>query len=73
VSTPVHGELQIVEHFLGSREIVIRSVGGVEFDRKGDDRRESVPFSCRAGRNVRQQAATRSNKRQLATRRSESV
>jgi hypothetical protein len=37
---------------------VIRSVGGVEFDRKGDDRRESAP-SCRLV------DATSGNKQQL--------
>jgi hypothetical protein len=51
----VHGELQILEHFLGLREVVIRSAGGGEFDRKGGDHRGSVPFG---GRNIRQQAAT---------------
>jgi hypothetical protein len=61
----VHGELQILEHFLGFREVVIRSADGSEFDRKGGDHRESVPFSCRlvdATRGIRQQQeATGSN------------
>jgi hypothetical protein len=43
----VDGELQILEHFLCSREVVIRSAGGGKLDRKGNDDRESVPFSCR--------------------------
>ena len=42
----VHGDLQILEHFWGLHEIVIRSVDRGELDRKGGDHRESVPFSC---------------------------
>jgi len=34
----VHGELQILEHFFGPREVVPRSAGSGEFDRKGGDR-----------------------------------
>jgi hypothetical protein len=44
---PVHGELQILEHFWGLREVVIRLAGGGELDSKGGDHRESVPVSCR--------------------------
>jgi hypothetical protein len=51
--------LQILEHFLGVRDVVIRSAGGGEFDRKGGDHRESVPFSCRLV------DATSSNQQQL--------
>jgi hypothetical protein len=43
----VGGELQILEYFLGFREVVIHSGGGCAFDGKGDDHRKSVPFSCR--------------------------
>ena len=66
----VHGELQILEHFLGFLEVVIRSADDGKFDRKGGDHRESVPFG---GRNIRQQAATPSTKRQIATFRRESL
>jgi hypothetical protein len=48
-SAPKHGDLQIPEHFLGFREVVIRSAGGGDFGREGDDHRESVPNSCRLG------------------------
>jgi hypothetical protein len=34
MKSPVHGELQITEHFVGFREVVVRSVGGGEFDRR---------------------------------------
>jgi hypothetical protein len=58
--------LQILEHFLGSREVVIRSAGGGEFDTKGDDHHESVPFSCRledaTSGNTQQLAATRATR-----------
>jgi hypothetical protein len=61
----LYGELQILEHFWGSREVVIRSAGGGEFDGKGDYHRESVPFSCRledaTSGNTQQLAATRGN------------
>jgi hypothetical protein len=46
-TTPVHRELQILEHFLGFRDVVNRLAGGDEFNRKGGDHRESVPFLCR--------------------------
>jgi hypothetical protein len=60
--------LHILEHFLGVREVVIQSAGGGEFDRNGGDHRGSGPFFVPfAGRNIRQQAATRSTTRQLAT------
>jgi len=68
-----HGELQILEHFLGFREVMIRSAGGGEFDSKFGDHRETVPFSCRledaTSGNKQQLEATRSNwKQQGATR-----
>jgi hypothetical protein len=63
----VHGELQSFQHFLGFREVVNRLAGGDEFDRKGGDHRESVPFSCRlvdaTGGIKQQQAATRNVQR----------
>ena len=43
----MHSELQILEHFVGFSEVVTRAAGGGEFDSKGGDHRESVPFSCR--------------------------
>jgi len=58
----VHGELQILEHFLGFLEVVIRSADDGKFDRKGGDHRESVPFSCRLV------DATSDNKQQLEAR-----
>ena len=64
-SQPVHVELQILEHFLDLREVVIRSAGGGELDRKGGEHRESVPFSCRledaTSGNTQQLEATRGN------------
>jgi hypothetical protein len=61
----VHGELQILEHFFDFCEVLIRSAGGGEFDGKGDDHRESVPFSCRledaTGSNTQQLEATSGN------------
>jgi hypothetical protein len=36
----VHGELQILEHFLGYREVVIRSAGDGEIRQQGDDHHE---------------------------------
>jgi hypothetical protein len=57
--------LQILEHFLGFREVVIRSAGGGEFDGKDDAHHESVPFSCRledaTSGNTQQLEATRGN------------
>jgi hypothetical protein len=55
----VHSELQILEHVLGFRAVVIRSAGRAEFDRKGGDHRGSVPFSCRS------EDATSGNTQQL--------
>jgi hypothetical protein len=61
----VHGELRILGHFTGLREVAIRSAGGGELDRKGSDQRESVPFSCRledaSSGNTQQLEATRGN------------
>jgi hypothetical protein len=61
----VGGELQILEYFLGSRELVILSAGGGETDRKSGGHRESVPFSCRledaTSGNTQQLAATSGN------------
>jgi hypothetical protein len=58
-------ELQILEHFLGFRHVAIGSGGGVEFDRKGGDGRQSVLFSCHledaTSGNTQQLAATRGN------------
>jgi hypothetical protein len=63
----VHGELQILEHFLGYREVVIRSAGDREIRQQGDDHHESVPLSCRlepaTSDNTQQQAATRNVQR----------
>jgi hypothetical protein len=54
----VHGELQMREHFLGFREVVIRSAGGVEFT----ERAMIIERACRFRAVWRtQQAATRSN------------
>jgi hypothetical protein len=64
-SSREHGDIQILEHFSGFGEVVIRSAGGGEFDGKGDDHRESVPFSCRledaTSGNTQQLAATSGN------------
>jgi hypothetical protein len=74
IDRPVHAELQILEHFLGFREVVSWSADGGKFDRKGGDHREKravfVPFG---GRMLRHRAATGSNNPQLATFRGESV
>jgi hypothetical protein len=44
---PEHGELHILEHFLGFREVVNRSAVGGEFDRKGGDHpRERAVQGC---------------------------
>jgi hypothetical protein len=60
----VHGELQNSQALLGFRQVVIRSAGLGEFDRKGVDH-ESVPFSCRlvdaTGGIKQQQSATGGN------------
>jgi hypothetical protein len=60
------GEFQILAHFLGSRDVVIRAASGGEFDREGGDHRESQPFSCRLV------DATSGNKQQLEARRGNS-
>jgi hypothetical protein len=54
----VHAELQILDHFLGLRELVMLSAGGRELDRQA----VIIVRACRFHAVWRtQQAATRSN------------
>jgi hypothetical protein len=61
----VHGELQILQHFLGLRAVVIRSVAVANSTERAVIIEETLPFSCRLEDATSGNRRKRSNTQQL--------